>query len=137
MYTILLLTQAPPYQDFSYANRRIPSFKIFYAALMSLLWAAPHTGQVHFRTERSFAPDHWNTAGRAKLTGREESINRDHHFSVPCSFILQLPPNLAPTCILNRFCQLVIFDHVGRSHIFKQTQSDRSSVHDRQIVYEA
>ena len=47
-----------PTVHIGYANRRSPSFKIFFAAFTSLSWTAPHTGQVHSRTDRSFVPDH-------------------------------------------------------------------------------
>ena len=43
----------------SYANRHRPSFKMFVAALMSRSWTAPHSGQVHCRTLKSFVPLFW------------------------------------------------------------------------------
>ena len=41
---------------FLYADRniRVPSFKIFFAAFVSLSWYAPHFGQRHSRTLKSF-----------------------------------------------------------------------------------
>lgn len=42
----------------AYAKRRSPSFKIFFAAFVSLSWTVPQEGQFHSRTERSFVPGH-------------------------------------------------------------------------------
>lgn len=42
----------------SYANRRSPSFKMFFAAFTSLSCVVPHSGQVHSRTDKLFVPDH-------------------------------------------------------------------------------
>ena len=41
-----------------HASRRNPSFKILIAALRSRSCVCPHTGHVHFLTERSFVPLH-------------------------------------------------------------------------------
>lgn len=43
---------------FCYANRRKPSFKMFFAAFTSRSWIVPHLGQAHSRTDRSFVPGH-------------------------------------------------------------------------------
>ena len=42
----------------AYADKRRPSFKIFFAAFMSRLWTALHTGHTHSLIDRSFVPGH-------------------------------------------------------------------------------
>ena len=63
-----------------------------------------------------------STASGAKLTGRKEAVDRDHLFSVPRRFVLQLPPKLAPACVRNRPGKFVVLDHIGRSQILNRNQ---------------
>ena len=52
------------------------------------------------------------TATRARFTGRVEPINLDHGSPVPGRFVLQLPHELAPAHVGNRFGQGGVLHHV-------------------------
>src|SRR5579863_3803443 len=52
------------------------------------------------------------TATRARFTGRVEPINFDHGSPVPGRFVLQLPHELAPAHVGNRFCEGRVPHHV-------------------------
>lgn len=52
------------------------------------------------------------TATRARFTRRVEPINLDHASPVPGRFVLQLPHELAPAHVGNRFCEGRVLHHV-------------------------
>ena len=52
------------------------------------------------------------TATRARFTGRVEPINLDQGSPVPGRFVLQLPHELAPAHVGNRFCEDRVLHHV-------------------------
>ena len=63
-----------------------------------------------------------STASGAKLTGRKETVDRDHLFSIPRRLVLQLPPKLAPACVRNSPGKFVVLDHIGWSQILNRNQ---------------
>ena len=55
----------------------------------------------------------------AKLAGRIEAVYCDDLSTIPLSLIFQHSAELAPGCIRNRFCQMVILYHVLGSQILQ------------------
>src|SRR5690349_24140161 len=52
------------------------------------------------------------TATRARFTGWVKAINLDHGSPVPGRFVLQLPHELAPAHVGNRFCEGRVLHHI-------------------------
>ena len=75
-----------------------------------------------FPDRQVFCTGPLSATARAKLRGREESVNSDHLFPVPYRLVLQLPPELTPGSIGNRPRQPVILHHIGWGQIFNRYQ---------------
>lgn len=55
---------------------------------------------------------------RAGLAGWEEPVYCDQHFSAPCCFVGELPPEFAPAYICDGTCHPMIFHHIAWSKVF-------------------
>lgn len=106
----------------TYANRRGPSFKMFFVAITSRSWTAPHTGQIDNRY-KFLCPKPLSAAGRTtELVGWKKTINFDRLFLMPRHLVLQLPPELIPGSVRDRPGQLVILHHAGLCEILHRNQ---------------